>query len=260
MKCMYYENTMNIEERSYYPRRLCFKIMILIALLSLYATQSLARDSSDEDISWIKQFVNGIGEMLYFSAWPTATYKGVSFEGLSREYGGLNIKIKLHGISSFDDSSLWTEVILVMREGEIRDIKWGKNNAILFQPGETMIVLGELLVEINKEYNRTKQRESPSELYYIACIINKVNGKVNYQYRWGNEADWTSNSLDENTSYWHGSKANQKFFVKFDNSYSDGYQKTEYYLDSYSTRYRCNGGKKYEFYYTDGKIDMKYIN
>jgi hypothetical protein len=35
------------------------------------------------------------------------------------------------------------------------DILWVNNNAILMQLGETMRNLGELLIEIKREYNRT---------------------------------------------------------------------------------------------------------
>lgn len=246
------------EYKLFFNRRsLC---LLILFCLFFYVEPLLAKNSADKDVSWYKNFINNIGEALYFSAWPTATYKEVTLEGISRAYDGVNIKVKLHGKSAFDESSLWTEVIVEVRDGEIKDIKWGKNNAILAQPGETITGFGELLVELNKEYSRNKQQKSESVPYYVVCIINKLNGKVNYQYRWADEKDWTSSSLDSGASYWYGNKVNQRFYIKFDNSFSGGYQKTEYYLENKYTRYKCSGGKQYEFYLSDNNIDMKTLN
>ncbi len=123
-----------------------------------------------ENTSWYREFVDSIGEMLYAAAWPTATYESVSYEGAEQVDGDNYLKIKLNGRSAFDDGSLWTEVIVKMRNGEINDIYWGKNNAILAKPGETISALRQLITELNNEYNKSTYTDSTIEKpnYYVS--------------------------------------------------------------------------------------------
>jgi tetratricopeptide (TPR) repeat protein len=103
-----------------------------------------------------KDFIDGVGEMLYFLAWPSAAYESVSFGGVSAAYGGADVKVMLHGKSFFSEEPLWTEVVVQFRDGKVRDVKWGRNNARLAQPGSTVTALGEALVELNAEYERSQ--------------------------------------------------------------------------------------------------------
>ena len=131
----------------------CFRLIALALIgLSFNTTPVWAQ----RDTSSYQSFVDDTAELVYFLAWPTATYERVSFEGVSLVYGGVDIKIMLHGRSFWDDSHLWTEVVLEVRNGEISDIRWGRNNAFWAQPGETIEALGEALEELTREYNRTQ--------------------------------------------------------------------------------------------------------
>lgn len=131
-------------------------------MLLLNAT-SIALASQESDTSLYRQFIDGIAGTLYFFAWPTATYTGVTLNGISRVNGGVDINIKLNGVSALDNGPLWTEVILEVRNGEISDIRWGRNNAILFQPGESMTAFGEALAELNREYQSSTLAEQQFE-------------------------------------------------------------------------------------------------
>jgi len=106
------------------------KILVVFVCVIFGGAQLWGKD----DASSYEDFVNAIGEMLYFVAWPTAEYGGVSYEGLSPAGDGVDIRIKLYGKSAFSGDSLWTEVVVKVRDGEISGINWGRNNAILAQP------------------------------------------------------------------------------------------------------------------------------
>lgn len=169
---------------------------IAFVLILIANSVSSAWAENDRERSWYKDFVDGIGGTLYYLSWPTATYKGASFEGVSNVYNGVDIKIKLNGISSFDDSSLWTEVIVNVRNGEVRDISWGRNNAILAQPGEAIKALGVVISELNKEYSRSKGSSSrlsppPLENNKGWTICNKSDEpKVYVSYIYKDEVGW----------------------------------------------------------------------
>lgn len=219
-------------------RRIVLVLILLVLFSSSFSTtQAWAQRNRDDDVSWYKEFVDAIGGTLYFVAWPTATYERVSFEGLSRTYGGVDIKIKLHGRSAFDDSSLWTEVVVEVRGGEVTDIKWGRNNAIIAQPGETMGAIVELLAELNKEYDRTNgttRNPRPREPYrppvsqrtYAICLTNTTDLDLNYQFRWG-AGEWENRRVAPNGSRWHSLKVSDgsgippKIQIKYDFALSD---------------------------------------
>jgi len=128
-------------------------ICLFFAVFNPFHLQAQA-DRSEE--TSYKDFIDGVGAMLYFLAWPSAAYDSVSFAGASAANGGTDVKVRLHGKSSINDGYLWTELIVVFRDGEIRDVKWGRNNALLMQPGSTVTAFGEALSELNAEYERSQ--------------------------------------------------------------------------------------------------------
>ncbi len=208
---------MTLLNNNKFQKTINYNLRILIFCCLFFSTTPIgAEASSDNDTSWYKQFIDGIGDTLYSLAWPSATYKGTSFEGISKVYGGANIKIKLHGISSFDDSSLWTEVIVKVRNGEVTDISWGRNNAILFQPGETMIAFGQVLVELNKEYSRSQPQRINSQRFggFKFKITNDCRRPVKLAIRYRKtDNNWQSVG-------WWEINGNQSRFLQFsDGSY-----------------------------------------
>lgn len=108
-----------------------------------------------------EKFADAVGETLYFLAWPTAEYERVTFGGFSFATGGADISFRLHGRSGFSGDHLWVDVILEVRNGEITNIRWGDNNAILAQPGTIMAAMGEALAQLNEEYSRGSQGSQP---------------------------------------------------------------------------------------------------
>lgn len=143
-------------------KRVTKRIIIVIGCLFFCITQSLAQSNSDDDTNVFKSLINAAGASIYFAAWPTATYKRLTFEDAEMSSEGALFKIKLHGISAFSETSLWTEAFLRIQNGKITDFHWGRNNAFLAQPGETASFLGDLIKDINKQhFNNSNSRQQP---------------------------------------------------------------------------------------------------
>jgi hypothetical protein len=127
--------------------RLC-SALILLLLVLLPSSGQAAED--------VEEFIDDIGEALYAFAWPTATYKGIRLDDISSNpNGGADLTLVVYGLSGFDGSSLWTQVIITVRNWEITDLRWGRHNAIISPPGETVKAFGQMLEELNRESQRT---------------------------------------------------------------------------------------------------------
>jgi len=123
-----------------------------------------------EDESFYRSFVDEVGEFLYFVAWPTAEYERTSFEGLTFVTGGADVRLRLHGTSAFSGDDLWTDLVLEIRDNTIHHIRWGRNNAILAQPGETVKAWGDILAQLTQDYQEAQGRSpdptpSPATAY-----------------------------------------------------------------------------------------------
>jgi len=126
-----------------------------LAVILLLVGLGLTGDAqARQDESGFRAFVDAIGESLYFLAWPSAKYDSVGFGGVRFVEGGADVAVRLHGRSGFSDTHLWTDVIIEIRDGEVQDVRWGNNNAILVQPGKTMEAMGEVFAEMNAEYQK----------------------------------------------------------------------------------------------------------
>lgn len=146
---------------------LLFTIITAVEFPGLLFRSSYAGEVSEREEAWYRQFVNGIGELLYGFAWPTAHYKNLSFHGFHKVESGVEIKLKLNGTSAWDDSALWVELIILVNNGEVKDIHWGKHNAILAAPGATIETLRDALVSLNEESRRRRIPQPPSTVAQI---------------------------------------------------------------------------------------------
>lgn len=143
-----------------------------------------AEDDSEDSF---KKFVHGMGETLYFLAWPTAEYERAGFGGVSFTSNGADVSFRLHGKSGFDGGHLWVDVVVEIRNGEITDLRWGDNNAILAQPGATIKAMGEVLAELNKEYSQSQgggSRQSGTSQGYRYYFTNNCSRPVTLAIRY----------------------------------------------------------------------------
>jgi hypothetical protein len=114
-----------------------------------------------EDSSW-DSFVDGIGKMVYFAAFPTATYRGARLDRIHRGDNGTEVIFIVDGISAFDDSDLWTEAIVTVRNLQVVDLRFGDSNAVLSAPGATMKNLGLVLADLSKQYQASHPTAAPA--------------------------------------------------------------------------------------------------
>jgi len=210
-----------------YCCKLAWKNLVFILMASVFITATTSGFSQTvDDESRIRKFVNGAGEMLYFFAWPSATYQSVNFNDFSREPGGFDASITLHGTSAIDGGDLWTKLVLEARDGKISNIRWGENNAILFKPGESVAAFGKLLVELNKQYaesnsgNYAASEQSPVILSAI-CVSNPTNGKLPYILDWSGRRDVAT--LESGTAKLYLGDSSTDFLLTFNDSFSAAY-------------------------------------
>jgi hypothetical protein len=144
-------------------------VAVISAMLLLPGSLWCSDSQSD-----FEQFVNSLGKSLYFLAWPTAQYEGVSFGGVTRNGDATDITFRLYGKSAFDDSSLWVDTVIEVRNGEITDLRWGQNNAILAAPGSTVKAMGEALRQLNQEYQRNHPPAQAGFGYYFTNQCSKT--------------------------------------------------------------------------------------
>lgn len=161
-------------------------IVSSICMFLLIASPAILRGDDDSRESY-KSFADAVGESLYFLAWPTAEYQRVSFGGVSFTSNGADVSFRLHGKSGFDGGHLWVDVVVEIRNGEITNLRWGDNNAILAQPGSTMKAMGEILAELNEEYSQSQgggARQSGTSQGYRYYFTNNCSRPVTLAIRY----------------------------------------------------------------------------
>lgn len=244
-----------------------------VALLILCAVWSgfAFGQSNDDDGSWQK-FVDSVGEAVYKFAWPTATYERVNFQGVAKTSDGVEVKIRAHGISAFDNGPLWTDVILQVRNGKIDDIRWGENNAILAAPGQTMKALGSLLVELNKEYNQNHPATAPdaapepsptpspkpSPSPAAVCLSNPTAQTLAYTLRIEGRSENHTLAPGKEELTW-ASVVVPEFTVSFDDSFADGYTDKTMRLPATAVAAEpttCTDDMTYEFVLDGNRIGL----
>ena len=152
---------------------------LLCLLLALFIVAPL---SSQQREGEVEAFLGGIARTLYGFAWPTATYKGFRLDDTRpNPNGGLDIVFVIHGLSAFSGDSLWTEVVLTVKNWDITDLRWGRNNAILAQPGETVAAIGQMLEELNREADRPAVK--PAILAQSWTLVDGCNDGAGVHFR-----------------------------------------------------------------------------
>ena len=212
-------------------RRRRSSVVGVVALGVVACIAATARAQQDTDERRIQRFVDDVGKTLYFLAWPFAKYEGVRFNGLSRVAGGADAKLTLSGISALDGDDLWTEVVLEIRNGRISNVRWGRHNALVFKPGETVSALGDVLAELNKQYARGnaggaplgRNLDAPATLSLAAiCLNNTTSSKISYQVSWSGKSEGFTLEPGQARLYWSG-ESSPSFTISFDDSFVPGY-------------------------------------
>lgn len=174
--------------------------IILVGLLLNPLWSAPAQASSD---SYLEAFIDRVASSVYSMAWPTATYRSVNLNAITeRSNGSLDIAFRLYGISALDNSGLWTDVVLNVKDGAVRDIKWGKNNAIVMPPGATATLVGEFLAELSAELQKANNhfgfyvQNKCSHPVKLAITYKDVNGNMRSTGWWNFEPNTKSHLAD----------------------------------------------------------------
>jgi len=239
-----------------YPSRLL--VVLLLAVLALFGTPQPGCSQRSADENRLQRFVNDVGQLLFFFAWPTATYQSVSYDGATRRANGWDASLTLYGESAFG-GNLWTKLILEVRDGQISDLHWGPNNAILAPPGSTMRTIGQALAQLNEQYQQGNGEVRPPpppppaptppvELRAI-CVTNATQYALGYTVRWSGTSESRTLQPGEQRLYWSNA-ATPVFSLAFDDDFSEGYTERTFQLAGaarFSAPVACTDAVVYDF-------------
>jgi hypothetical protein len=233
-------------------------LVVLFVLIS--SVRGAWAQSTDQKEA--QSFVSSLAEITYAAAWPTATYKTWRLRGVERVVGGLDIGVRLSGISAFDNGELWLDLVFQLRNGSLYDFLIVDHNAILAQPFSTIDGVLRRLKAAADEHAKNSAARAPSRPPAPSadrsgeglCLHNPTVIAVKFSYRWG-ASEWTAGELPTRTEQWFSyplqsaGQAAPAFEVRFDNNLAEGYTNTQYTLKSSPARLPlgCRDVFRYDF-------------
>jgi hypothetical protein len=161
---------------------LAISTLLLILLMGVFGTRH--GYAADEN-AWYGQFVDGIGQAVFFMAWPTATYRRATVDDIQPLGDGARVTVTLHGISAWDDSSLWVQVILEVRSGKITRLDWGDYNGLV-RPGASIEMMGQAIDSLNQQMaagprqNAVPAAPASATLVAAICLSNPTAQDITY--------------------------------------------------------------------------------
>lgn len=143
-------------------RKIVCRILVCLLCAGLLVTGARAQqsgNSQNNDPDSARSFIDSIAQTTYNLAWPTATYKSVSFDGFEPADGGFNIIVKLSGLSAFDSSDLWLKLAFLFRNGSLQDVQVRDDNAILVRPFATTKALAGVAAQLAEDYAKDQNQQ-----------------------------------------------------------------------------------------------------
>src|SRR5262245_4315742 len=198
-------------------RARCASLLIFLSL----ARAAAGGVQSAQDRAWYERFVDGIASAVYGFAWPTATYQRVELERISPVAGGADVTFRLHGASAWASGDLWLQVVMQIRDGQVKDFKWGENNGF-WPPGATS---GAILDALNSAMQETKTgRATPaaSSAVAVVCFNNTSKGELNYHVTVGKGSKQPFSLAAGRASMMTVPAPAETFVVSFDDSFAPG--------------------------------------
>lgn len=198
-----------------------FVTMVLLAALPLNA------QTRSDDRAWYQRLTDGMASLVYWAAWPTATYQRVAVQDIDFVVGGAIVTFRLHGKSAWADGDLWVDVKLGLRpSGEVTSLEWGDYNGF-FPPGFTWQRVGEAMEEINRRNHvAAPATASPRPIapapsptiaaeLTVVCLSNATTFGVNYSMKWGSKTEQLNLPAGNSWRFWAPANAGT-FEVTFD--------------------------------------------
>lgn len=253
-----------------------FAPLLLAAVVLATAPSAASAQSAEEKEA--RGFLGSVAATVYSAAWPSATYKEWGINSIQPVQGGLDVDVRFNGVSGLSGGELWLDLIFQFRQGSLHDIRIRNHNALLFPPFTTTKTLAALAVEMAKDYSASSspppQPAAPPATAATAaaavCIVNlDATRTINFQYRWGPDAEWTTSSVQAGYNRWFSwnypnpeERVSPVFQVRIDVDASDVTRWSTYDLERYAADLpvSCEGARQYNLRVADGLIHLTSAN
>jgi hypothetical protein len=171
--------------------RLALVIAVQTALVAGSVTGIAAQDEPEA-----RRFVDGIAELVFDAAWPTATFERFGLVGVAPVAGGYDAAVRLHGRSGWGGGPLWLDLVFEIRGGRLDDMRIGGHNAILAEPFSTIRALGEFIAGL-AESSAPSAAPPPARSSYAVRVANDCHLDISVWLhyrddsgRWVTEGRW----------------------------------------------------------------------
>src|ERR1700722_5036310 len=233
----------------------CMVVALIIA--SFLCGGLVSAQSGDE--AWYKRFINSIGKMMFFYAWPTDTYDYMEFGNIDWKKSGADVSVVLHG-TSWLEGKTWTEVVVEIRNGQVTNMRFGRYGGALWAPGT---VMDKAIQALNDEYKRQQALAAPqpaapaapSATLAILCLNNPTSGPIVYSLP---SEGFAAKALapGETWMFSHGGPAD--FTVSFAGMRNSSVRKTVRVRGSMqaSKPSSCSANMIYEFVVDDQRVGL----
>lgn len=198
-----------------------------LCCLLLACNSGASAQNSQTDQKNAATFIDSMAKTVYNLAWPTATYRSVTYDSIEPAENGFDVIVKLSGLSALDNSDLWLKLAFMFRGGKFYDIQVRGHNAFWVPPFATTKALAGVAASLAKDYaDQQKAKDAaalppPATPSYApqdnsgttpagaaapdaddpasisaegVCLINPTGAEVTFEYRWG-DGQWAQDSL-----------------------------------------------------------------
>ena len=222
-----------------------FGAFVLAAVL----VSGVASAQSGTDEAWYKRFINSVGKTLFFCAWPTDTFDHLELNDVELKPNGADVTVRLYG-NSWLEGKLWTDVVVEIRGGDVKHLRWGRYNALI-PPGTTLTKMGEVLDQMNEDYKRQQNTQPVA----VLCLSNRTADSVVYSLPTEGVSSQTL-AAGQTWMFWHAGPAG--FTVSFSDAKSFGSQKSTFVkgILQGSKPASCDATMIYDFVANDQRIGL----
>jgi len=218
-------------------------------VLTSFLFAGIASAQSGSDQSWYRTFINSVGKTLFFCAWPTDTFDHLELSDIQLRSDGADVTVRLFG-KSWLEGKLWTDVVVEIRGGEVKNLRWGRYDALI-PPGTTLSKTKEWLDKLNDDYKRQQNMQPVA----VLCLNNSTAGPIVYSLPSEGISSQTL-APGQTWMFWHGGSPN--FTVSFRETAYLGPQKSVLVKGvlQASKPASCDVGMIYNFVQNDQRMGL----
>jgi hypothetical protein len=234
--------------------------VIAVRALAVVAVLAVGASTARADVAdrpWYERWYNAgrdtIGQALFFAAWPTADYQGISYQGLTPAPGGADLTVRVWG-HSWLEGQIWTDVIISFRNHAVSDLRFGRHSNVFVPPGTT---LQAALQALRQQLGSTAPPPQATSPWATACVQNTTNTAINYDITWGGTRERRSLPPGETRIY--RAQGAQDFRVSLDVSLDSEVVERSFHLPTTLLRGEtdaCQDSYTYRFLIEDSWIGL----